>query len=108
TQWLCAIRLVANCGGIGGFGAAYRRLLKLRHAVCQCAPPAPYWRSRRSLIDTTSASSTTSDIRPNPTATAVDQDLTASTENVAAVITAIPTAVPIRWPVCMMAPELPA
>jgi hypothetical protein len=47
-------------------------------------------------------------INPNPTVTAVDHDDAEREAKTAAVITAMPTDVPIRWPVCMMAPELPA
>ena len=43
-----------------------------------------------------------------PTLNATAQLLTPSTPNASAVITAIPTEVPMRWPVCMMPPELPA
>ncbi len=55
-----------------------------------------YRRSLRSLMATRSARKTTTEIRLNPTTSAVDQEVIASVENAAAVITAIPTAVPIR------------
>lgn len=64
--------------------------------------------ARRSLNATISARSTTTAIIPNPTETATAQDVSARVQNVAAVMTAKPMAVPMRWPVCMMVPELPA